>query len=88
MIGTLTRLRTPLGTIRQPTAEECAFVGRETIYSAPFDWSDYRELGDYVIECRDLADGDDDLKAFAELCERFAIGDAVHIIPAGLYIEE
>jgi hypothetical protein len=41
-----------------------------------------------VIECRELAADHDDIKVLAEICERFAIGDDIHIIPAGLYIEE
>ena len=44
------RLRTPFGTIRQPTIEECELVGRDTAYAKPIGWRDYRELGDYVID--------------------------------------
>jgi hypothetical protein len=34
---TFTRLRTPFGDVRQPTAEECELVGRDTFYSEPYE---------------------------------------------------
>jgi hypothetical protein len=80
-------LRTPFGTVRQPTAEECKFVGRDTSYSAePYaPISDWRDLGDYVIETSCEADTKATL---AEACEQLGMCDAAHVIPAGVYLEE
>lgn len=80
------------GTIRQPTAEECRLVGRDTFYSEPFDpqhYGDYRVLGDYVIERGTYAERPELLELLHRLCDELAIGDDVHILPGvGVYIEE
>ncbi len=90
-------LLTPLGTIRQPTADECRLVGRETSYSEPFisktRYRDYRELGDYVIEYTQYDDDDKEyperLELLYQLCDEFCIGDEVHRLPGvGVYVEE
>jgi hypothetical protein len=85
-----TPLRTPFGIVRQPTAEECELVGRETSYSEPYEGGhiDYRELGDYVIECWSEIDRAEVLVALRDACEAVGLGDAAVIIPAGIYIEE
>jgi hypothetical protein len=88
--ATFTPLRTPFGTVRQPTAEECELVGRDTWYSEPQEdgrSDDYRELGDYVIEVRSWLD-QDQVAALRDACDALAIGDDTHVIPAGIYVEE
>jgi hypothetical protein len=84
-----TPLHTPLGTVRQPTAEECELVGRDTSYSEPYEarYGTWQELGDYVIESF-RKDDHERMKALRDACDAFAIGDDVHIIPAGIYVEE
>jgi hypothetical protein len=81
------RLRTPFGVIRQPTAEECELVGRETSYSEPFATFDYRDLGDYVIESIHN-DNPESMAKLADTCEALGMCDAAHVIPAGVYLEE
>ena len=85
-----TPLRTPFGIVRQPTAEECELVGRDVFYSQPFDeggQTDYRALGDYVIES--IHNDDPELmRPLATLCECLGMCDEAHVIPAGVYLEE
>lgn len=81
------RLRTPFGTIRQPTREECLLVGRDVGYAEPSPILDYRELGDYVIESRS-SDDPAAMARLAETCEELVNCDAAHVIPAGVYLEE
>jgi len=80
------RIRLPFGVLRQPTEEECKLVRRETSYSVPYATDDYRDLGDYVIET--FTDDPAAVAALAEACDKFAIGDEIHTISAGIYVEE
>ena len=69
---------------RQPTAEECELVGRETSYAERVG-ATIASWGDYVIETEAVPDAQN---ALAVAFELFGMCDGAHVIPAGVYLEE